>query len=243
MSLLLIGSDLVDTSDVCGVAPRASGSSTLSTVYLADGQFVLGALAPAAQKAAIDATNPAGPLLTTAINAEGFPSPVYVAGQAVQRVTPFTRNGVQGTSWAVRGFATLSVPAQNLAAAQALINATFPPGGGGGGSVVPWAPVPTSPDASALSISFASATRIGNVVTVAVGVLGTSTLSSTVVVTVPLPLPAASPVAGCANGDPGGGVWGALHLATPGGANANFVFDGLAATPFGVLGIMQYTTP
>jgi hypothetical protein len=234
----------VDPLDVLLVAPNGSNSTTL---YLAQGQPVVVAALPAAVVAELNtAAGLVGPdtLFTTPVAASEWPSPVYIAGAQVKRVQPSGATNLGSmVLFALSGF-MVTVPAVDLTAMMALINATTTGGGGGGGSVVPWAPVPTSPDASALSISFASATRIGNVVTVAVGVLGISTdTRAHLEVTVPLPLPAASPVAGCANGDPGGGVWGALQLATPGGANANFVFDGLAATPFGVLGIMQYTTP
>lgn len=241
------GSVAVDPADCNLIAPRVVGSSTFSTLYLDNGQPVLVNATPAALKAEIDAqAGIAGgaTLWVGPIAVSQWPTPIYFAGAKAKRVTATPGN--LGSSVTFAGMSSLVVaPAITLAAMIVLINATVAAGsaGGGGGSVVPWVPAPVSSNASGLAAVFSSVTRIGNVVSLAFGLTGTGTLAGEVNVTVPLPLPCASPTAGIGQGDgDGSGTTDHIRFTAETGT-LTLTFTGATATPFGVWGQIEYTTP
>lgn len=116
------------------VAPNGSTSTTL---YLAQGQPVVVAALPAAVVAELNtAAGLVGPdtLFTTPVAASEWPSPVYIAGAQVKRVQPGGAANLRSmVLFALSGF-MVTVPAVDLTAMMALINATTTGGGGGGGA-------------------------------------------------------------------------------------------------------------
>lgn len=149
------------------------------------------------------------------------------------------------------GAQTVVVSGMALAAVQAALNACARcgGGGGGGGGALEWEPTPTSGNATGLAapaFSAVFAPRNGSetegVVTLLIAITGTATAAGEVNILVNLPLDSDTPTPGVAQGDPGGGMLGASIAASVDGANLNLVFAGLAATPFGVWTMVQYTT-
>lgn len=121
----------VDPLDVLLVAPNGSTGTTL---YLAQGQPVVVAALPAAVVAELNtAAGLVGPdtLFTTPVAASEWPSPVYIAGAQVKRVQPSGATNLGSmVLFALSGF-MVTVPAVDLTAMMALINATTTGGGGG----------------------------------------------------------------------------------------------------------------
>lgn len=133
MPLVLFGSTAVDPVDVALVVPNDAYTPAGSTLYLADGQLVTTATAPAAVAAAIDAFAGAS-WLTAPIATENYPTPCYIGGPNVQRVSGFTRGVVDGSQVFMRsGPGPVICPTVDVAAMVALVDATS--GGGGGGDV------------------------------------------------------------------------------------------------------------
>lgn len=144
MSLITIGSDLVD---VCDIAIVASSGSTC-VVYFQDGTYISSELTAAAQSAAVNGAGD-GALLTTVVTSSNFGS-CYVAGQQVKRVRAAGANSV----WELwSGLGPVLVSGVDVAAAGALINATGECGGGGGAArgytnIGVWIPNVTDPNAT-----------------------------------------------------------------------------------------------
>lgn len=153
------GADVaVDPLDVLLVAPNGT---TRTTLYLAQGQPVVVAALPAAVVAELNAeAGLVGPdtLFTTPVTASEWPSPIYIAGAQVKRVQSSGATNL-GTMvlFALSGF-MVTVPAVDLTAMLALINATSSGGGGGGGGSGavggPYAPVITGTTATDTGASF-----------------------------------------------------------------------------------------
>lgn len=158
MSLITIGTSVVDVADVALVAPRGS----VSQVYLADGSQLASALSAAAQATAVNAT-PDGTLLTTVVVSTNYGS-CYISGRNTQRVD--TDAAGTGTIWFLKGGpGPVICAATDLATAQTLINATAGSSGGGIGTTF----VPTLTPVSGTTASLATTstyTRNGNVVQV-----------------------------------------------------------------------------
>ena len=127
MSLITIGTDLVDVCDIAIVA--ASGSTCV--VYFRDGTYISSALTAAVQAAAVNGAGE-GALLTTVVTSSNFGS-CYIAGQQVKRVRAAGANSI----WELwSGLGPALVSGVDATAAGVLIDATTT----GGGSSGVWTP-------------------------------------------------------------------------------------------------------
>jgi hypothetical protein len=232
----------VDPLDVLLVAPNGSTSTTL---YLAQGQPVVVAALPAAVVAELNtAAGLVGPdtLFTTPVAASEWPSPVYIAGAQVKRVQPSGATNLGSmVLFALSGF-MVTVPAVDLTAMMALINATTTGGGGGGGSGgagIFWTPEPTSEQATNLLLLSSAASyapwpeEAGNVVTVAVALSGLTTEAGTIDVAVKLPegYEGSQLTPAVATGDVGDGNTVAVPCAIL-GDTLSFTFDATLSAEF-----------
>lgn len=138
MSLITIGTSVVDVADVALVAPRGSASQ----VYLADGSQLASALTAAAQATAVNATG-SGTQLTTVVASDNFGA-CYISGPNTQRVDTVGSahpDESGGTVWFLRGGpGPVVCSAVSLVNAQALIAATNT---GVSGDANAWVPVVT----------------------------------------------------------------------------------------------------
>lgn len=242
----------VDPLDVLLVAPNGSTSTTL---YLAQGQPVVVAALPAAVVAELNtAAGLVGPdtLFTTPVAASEWPSPVYIAGAQVKRVQPSGATNLGSmVLFALSGF-MVTVPAVDLTAMMALINATTTGGGGGGGAsyanAIAWGPEVNPFNATAVDVTDDALAFIGDEGSETVGVVTGGlqlTLEATapgevsLTTTVPMVPDANIFLRGAAIGP--GAIVEARGFITTGGA-LSMSFLAATADPFAVWVLFEYRT-